>query len=497
MTDPASPRHQQMFAAVAAFVDDCRRAYRELPENTYIPSMASVPDLRTFQSGFPYITQDRFSKTPEYTRLFSDQETRFAPIAYGGWDNYRQLIELVRGDPALADKFNVRLDVADQQARSMDDFSVALFGLRTFDRLMHLAGIEFDEEALTEVYCELEPVLLDERLPVWFMAPVALTHFESDAMQPAGPNLFVAKIPDRLNMARMPRDGASTNVNELVLSAATHAVVLTGYTITNRGWMAIGHHSFDWYPTDVVDTFFDALRAVTGYETGYAQIFMVPIGWAMRYQADLPAVFRGAFSRRYPSHFEKAAWNEQRPAVSKSQFAAACGLFGALSEDHGALSLAARRLSAAMLRESEADAILDLLIGLEAILGDQSTTEVTHKLAIRTAAVLGQLSAPARDPVETFEAVRRIYAYRSAVAHGNEKRAEKLTVTELASGPVPTIALARDYLRRVLVALASQPELKSGKEIDTKLVLPALGAAVTDDDANKPVDAAAADSPAT
>jgi hypothetical protein len=44
-----------------------------------------------------------------------------------------------------------------------------------------------------------------------------------------------------------------------------------------------------------------------------------------------------------------------------------------------------------MLREQEADSVLDLLIGLEALLGDQTTTEVTHKLAIRAAAVLTQL----------------------------------------------------------------------------------------------------------
>jgi hypothetical protein len=125
-----------------------------------------------------------------------------------------------------------------------------------------------------------------------------------------------------------------------------------------------------------------------------------------------------------------------------------------------------------MLREEDDDRILDLLIGLEAVLGDGDKSEMTHKLALRTAAVLAD--AGASDPTRIAADVKQLYAYRSAIAHGRDRSARKHRYLGEAGNQVAASTLGTLYLRKVVLRLAERPDLHNAKAIDAELILKRL-----------------------
>lgn len=221
-----------------------------------------------------------------------------------------------------------------------------------------------------------------------------------------------------------------------------------------------------------IERFFTALRICAGLYTGFAQIRIRPLGWSAGWVAALPPVIKGATGRRYPPWFDNWGWlRTPPPAVTKDQLADAAEVDTQLGSAPAQLALAGRRLSAAMLREQEDDAIIDLCIGLEAALGDQSRTEITHKLTLRTAAVLA--AATGAEPVEVFGHVKGVYDYRSAVVHGTKPEKKRELATSDGANRLAVDA-AEDFLRGVLRALLARPEWRKPRTVDDELVVSAL-----------------------
>lgn len=68
-----------------------------------------------------------------------------------------------------------------------------------------------------------------------------------------------------------------------------------------------------------------------------------------------------------------------------------------------------------------------------------------------------------------------IYPFRSAVVHGDEKKAsKKREVKTDAGGAIPAVKLAIEYLGMAVRAVASHPEYLDPAVIDEKLLLGGL-----------------------
>jgi len=191
----------------------------------------------------------------------------------------------------------------------------------------------------------------------------------------------------------------------------------------------------------LVDNFFAALRVVTGVETGYSQFVVRPSGWGRRWDADLPSV-RVVSTRAYPDHFENYGWLREVSAISLKTLAQVSLVYRGLNEAKGnRMAIVARRLNAAHLRKDEADSILDVTIALEALLGDDVKTEMTHKLAMRVAALSVLEPFAEGNPSEVFGFVKKIYAYRSAIVHGSKNSETKRTVAYKGKEEIPAVTL--------------------------------------------------------
>jgi hypothetical protein len=215
---------------------------------------------------------------------------------------------------------------------------------------------------------------------------------------------------------------------------------------------------------------------------------MRPIGWVHEYVADLPLV-EGTSVREYKlplSAFWRAYTapdsDELKPAplspllTIETSEKTGRTFTQLLSLNNDRVALASKRLNFCMLRIKEEDAILDAIIAMEAILSDESTTEVIHKLASRMAALTQLAGANNMQPVEVFHEVKKIYDYRSGVVHGNKKKVEKnRELTRHSGSKIRSLQAAIEYLRLALTILIDNPEYLSATKIDEELLLGKLG----------------------
>jgi hypothetical protein len=108
---------------------------------------------------------------------------------------------------------------------------------------------------------------------------------------------------------------------------------------------------------------------------------------------------------------------------------------------------------------------------MELLLSDGST-EITHQLALRMAALISTIPGYTHDPAAVFKHVKSIYDLRSAVVHGDQKKVLEAREIKMEDGTtISTVKLAADYLGMAIQAIAEQPEYFTPHNIDEKLLL--------------------------
>jgi Apea-like HEPN len=475
------PRDPQLWKLTKAAVIEAKRLLDDLMKRTtYIGEYFDYPSLTRLDNGFPSVRHQPFGKLPDYTDAFGLRASSNAklPAPYFAFEDIQSFVKVI--DYVLSHE-DLRAYMGPPQPHPTDRKSTVLasglFITEILNRYLHLHGTEgeVEEERLLPIYLEMEAPPLEEELPAEILVPIVLTGFDVKEPMDLSPGTRIEKLSDPDHLARVPHRPVGSAVNGLVLSASTHALVLTGKKIRLESRWSWPYQELGFYPLGEIERFFEALRLVTGYDTGYAQVVIRPLGWAIDYTGSLPPLIPGPTIRQYPEHFDNYGWIGERPSVSKEQVKRTGEVVTALLTSGRRIALAARRLSSSKLRVREDDRIIDLCIALEALLGDKSPTETTHKLAMRVAAIHAQSDTPKLPPPEVFASVKRIYDYRSSVAHGEDPEKKRL-IPSLAAFPEPisTTYLAEYYVRIVLLTLLRKPAWRDPATIDRQILLGSL-----------------------
>lgn len=167
------------------------------------------------------------------------------------------------------------------------------------------------------------------------------------------------------------------------------------------------------------------------------------IGGPIQQPSSMRALYKSAVSIDRAETELQAMWQLLRTSVNKQLVATAL-----------------RRFNSGIDRDRSEDAFLDFMVGIEAILTDNEPGEVTHKLSLRLAAIIGDADRPSilRD-------FKKLYSDRSRIAHGDRKSksTRKRTPREAAD-------LGRDYLRRLIRSVLEAPIPITPRLIDNRLV---------------------------
>lgn len=205
-----------------------------------------------------------------------------------------------------------------------------------------------------------------------------------------------------------PWDAVPERDNE-VLSSATHAVELPEASLMEWPDSPGTFHLTQETQSRLTD-FVAMLCLATGGLVTYAEVAITaPTG-------AKDAVTYSILLRDFTSRLDAVSAHEFT-ALSTSGLESALARWRQIPTRHPSLRTAAARLMQSWHRERFShDTIVDLCIGIEALVGAGSNELVT-RISLRAAAMLGSIGW--QPSSETAKAVKDIYAYRSQVVHGS------------------------------------------------------------------------------
>lgn len=441
----------------------------------YIGSYYDFPTLSFRKNGLPDFSSSIGNGPIDYRNCFH---------SYGGMpkvdeknlSSFSKLVSFVRANPKLHERFTVERApaVGSGIELSIDEINITSGIKDCISRYIHNhKTLDFQKENGISAIAPTLAYIFNKNLDIEICIPVLFLMFPFDEYKIAD-GVYVERISDRLHLARYGVESFNTSAHKLVKSSATHALVLKGWHVPNsrRMWDFNILSQPRAYPLEKIDNFFGALRIATQVHTGYAQVFSVAKGWSAHVKADLPCV-EGATLRSYPSFFEDYHWNtEVIPSVSLEQMNLVAALYNDISSaKENSIHLSIKRLNQCLVRDSEEDAVLDATIALEALLSDDGNQEMTHKLSMRIGALSRLDKSAVKTPYQAFSDVKKIYAYRSAIVHGNKNLESKRVIKVDEDNVVNTHVLAVTYLRMMLKVLLGNPEFRDPKKVDEKLLL--------------------------
>jgi hypothetical protein len=483
------------FPAVNAAID------QHLAAAGWVPPI-EVPTMKSFDgSGWPRV---QFPFMPsggnalDYSRLFGPTAGGFTPFAYEDIPELTDVMDYVAGRADLAARFDIMPEPNRATAERITSFvrrQAADLVLSVVDRARAL-GRPHDPETLLAAYRERERSHLATELDADLVAPLVLTRLDLEEPLDLGDGVRLEKLDEGLQLARARNTHTVEAVPLPVAGAATHAVVITGVKVDNsslatRFW----RDSSPSLPIGKIDLAVECLRVVTHAPTGYAQVFLRPHGWADRWTHTLPPIDDVAMFHRYPASFDNYGWLKNQTTVAAAELTAlpevvkAARNVGNAKEGKPVL-LALRRLSLAGLRDNDDDTMVDACIGIEALLSDENT-ELTYKIAMRGAVVLGTRSASPLEPQNAFAMLKHVYGRRSELVHGSGR--DKKAFYDLDGDKIPTSWLAILLLRKLLRSKLTSDPAWTIDDLDDEM----LSSLIRDIDAQpaSPAGKSSADSP--
>lgn len=463
---------EDFLSVVAAAVKEGNERINELEESGQkLKSYDNWVTVKYGDDGWPSFSRSTFfSKGPvNYEACFAYVPNSFnGPILVDEIPAFVALFEYVRSHESVLRKLVPSPAVTEDH----DFVRIASGGLATeiICRLRYMNQAPSDE-AIRTLLKELLLPYEEEMLSVDVIVPLVLAKFEEgiDCVE-VEEDLQLVRMDDDIQVCRVAGQHLPSSINEWVLEHATHAFIVSNQRVSvGHPWLrksAYGDLSLS-----RIEDAITSVRLLSGVETGYAQVVLRPRGWSDGWRGALPPLVQAIRVRRYPGRFDYHGWLEERPAITVAEVGQLPTFVSALSRAPSNMRLAARRLSTAALREVPEDRILDACVGLEALAGDGSG-ELTYKLAMRISALLAtDYDGNSFAPDAIYRLVKKVYAHRSAVAHGNAKSLEKTATVDLGDGTkVSTHLLAEMLLREALKRAIVNPAVANAEAMDQLLL---------------------------
>jgi hypothetical protein len=393
--------------------------------------------------------------------LFGSVAGYGAEILYSELDGAGQFETFVRQWPKLM------AFLAPHGTPSADGYTASILSMPVEIAESHLyqrGWGPLDEAILAEAFSELERFWLEEQLPVELVIPILGVGFDTDRFE-----LVNGCRIDRLTTAELLGKSSGREREQLSDAAimATHALVIPEWQL-EPSWHVIWLLVPEEPDTSILqlDRFFEAIAIISDAPSGYAEVITRPIGWAASGHGPVDRISASALVNKFSSRLDRTAV-EPAAIIAADQLLSLRRCFSLLLLGEKTLEIAAHRLLTAGLRPEtqRADRILDLCIGIESLLSDDST-DLTYKLGVRTAAVLGDRGW--NEPSAYIDAMKAIYRHRSAIVHGRGRLRVNPSFS-FSDRDVPLDDLARIVLRELLLARLARPELNP-KAIDKLLV---------------------------
>ena len=403
-----------------------------LKGNRLVETYYDYPEV-TYENDFPRFSTKFYTNCPlKYSSLFLTKKSDFVDIY--SLDSIKNFVKRMKNEPYFVNKF-----LTETIKQNFENaFGELLIFKITLSEIIDRAILNYGFSSPTENeflqisapiynYIFADSYTYDVYVPILFVK----FDFENKSFE----NYSITKINDDIQLARCDALKYVPGVNYALEACATHAFVIHDIQKKNPNRSFFERTVEDEYalPLKEIKAFFSSLIVQNNCVSGFSQIIIVPHDYAPEYTATLPYIktFR---VEEYPNYFKNYYWNsksfhfvEERFSESILSTAKKISELNSKTSFNRKLDIAINRLRSSYLKTSEEDSFLDLVIGIETLLSDDDKGELTYKLSVRVAVLLSKFADyKPFNPYEIYTAVKKIYAFRSAIVHGKaEKDIEK------------------------------------------------------------------------
>lgn len=312
---------------------------------------------------------------------------------------------------------------------------------------------------------------LAKALRIDIFVPICLATFEEDTIK-LSDNVEIIRMSEDIQMSRQQACSYEASNEDWVAACATHMIVLHNYHFENTGDASINSatKNYNSYPLKEIDKVIAAVKVVTGYSIGYAQILSYPIGWIDGFCADLTPLYGAKAHFVNPKETEKFWMSLPVSVVSSAQSNILKTVYQNIlkcEEDANKSNLlfALNRFNRCMLRNDVDDMATDATIGIEALLAGGTKSEIAYTISNRIPVVFAHEPNELYSPSNSRAIMNAIYNYRSKIVHGGKLR-EKDKFFEINGTKYDIAKIAVDFLRYSLLFMTEHQEFLDAKKFD-------------------------------
>ncbi|WP_329007641.1 HEPN domain-containing protein [Micromonospora rifamycinica] len=400
-----------------------RRAGREYEgRGKYVPRQ-SVTKYRENDAGWPQTTENTFGSGandepidwPEMFGLNPGLLTRIPvsdvpELAWAVSEISRRALddeELLRGVSLLAP-----LHKPEERRAQVEFETIRILVGRILNRA-DAVGAESDDELLS-IYRQIERARFAKELTGNVVVPLVAVSFDATEPIHVDGNTWIERLTVDDHRVRAMSWLRQDGVSPYVAAAATHAVVLRNVRFPNRvHTLMTGRDVPAELSVEITQTVAEAIHIVTEKTTGYAQVLVRPHDWAESWVQDLPPLWSAWSGRVYPEELNDRRWDKDLTPITAGDADEIVRIAKALKAAPKNVQIAARRCRRTTFRDDTEDLVLDVAIGIEALVGKEPDA-LTHRMAQRAAIAL----ADNIPPENTYSLLKQFYGIRSKIAHG-------------------------------------------------------------------------------
>lgn len=465
-------KNQLVFETLSSLTEKILPLIDPSIKDAFLPdTIKDYPSLKYNESGFPIISG--YPSRIDVSKFFkSPYQGKKPAIDLKDYEEYNKVIDDLIGFPEIESYYGMPHLKDKPAAFDYLRFNCENLVQDFIERFYYMNGSVFDKEKFQAIYEPIENYIFSDKLSFDISVPILFVQFETEYFE-LTPTIAIRKIDSEVQRSRHKVTEYSPAIVDRVYMSATHELVLKDYFYNRpETWLQSPFSQAHIYPISIVEKFITVLKITTDCTSGFAQFLIHPKDWTSHYNGDLKSL-KGASIRSYPIYFDDYYWNNTSfPKVSAEQLAELGKLFtSALFATENKLEFAFKRFYKSIMRQEEEDIIVDLIIALEMLLSNNEKNEITHKLALRISALLCHHKSEKYEPIQVFQNVKKIYAYRSSIVHGSHKATIKREIKVEENVLVPLVNLAKDYLRDILKIVITDAKYLKPEEIDRLLLV--------------------------
>lgn len=398
-----------------------------------------------------------------------DRTSRGEPgWVYRDIDGFDELLGAVKDEPRAREKLGVH------DYRSENDQFVLLTAevaqVPITIAAAHLSAAASEGQELEELYSRCEQYLIgssDESIRGDIVIPILGANLTPSDFDDQG--LSVIKLDDAVSIDRRDYSKRVESWDLPRITQASCALLLKNRAIRVEGF---GDTQFS-YPgeaaTEEIEIFFEVLSIECPGPVNWVEVAIRSIDW-MASLRTMAGDAIGTLQRDYQATLDRMGRVESRSyELDSESLNHVVSYMGKIRETHKGVRVAATRLFLASTRLTDPDRVIDLCIGLEALLGS-GFSETVHRLSLRAAALISQVWGGSSSAI--YAATRDLYSYRSRVVHG-EPGPHKKDLLTIEGTPIHATRFATAALVSTLRFALTHPNFNPDR-LDEELVFSAF-----------------------